>query len=76
MKRTSFSQIWFRYALELLDTAVVIVRIALAIRLHLSAGDWPQWGGTPSRCGVSDAKNLPSEWNVGEFDAANRPLDQ
>jgi outer membrane protein assembly factor BamB len=32
------------------------------------AGDWPQWGGTPSRSGVSDAKNLPTEWNTGDFE--------
>jgi outer membrane protein assembly factor BamB len=33
-----------------------------------SATDWPQWGGTASRAGVSDAKDLPVEWNVGDFD--------
>jgi outer membrane protein assembly factor BamB len=32
------------------------------------AGDWPQWGGMPSRCGVSDAKDLPVEWSIGDFD--------
>ncbi len=34
----------------------------------IHAGDWPQWGGAPSRCGISDAKNLPAEWTVGDFD--------
>jgi outer membrane protein assembly factor BamB len=45
--------------------------VALFSSAVLSAGDWPQWGGTASRSGLSDAKNLPSEWNVGEFDSEN-----
>ena len=37
--------------------------------VHLSAsdpgtGDWPMWGGTPDRNMVSNAKGLPSEWDV------------
>lgn len=31
-------------------------------------GDWAMWGGSPSRNNVPDAKNIPSEWNIGEFD--------
>ena len=31
-------------------------------------GDWPMWGGTPSRNNVPEAKNIPGEWNIGEFD--------
>ena len=27
-------------------------------------GDWPMWGGTPDRNMVSDAKGLPTEWDV------------
>jgi outer membrane protein assembly factor BamB len=42
---------------------------ALGYDSTVHAGDWPQWGGTPSRAGVADAKNLPSEWTVGEFDS-------
>ena len=35
----------------------------------LSAGDpgsgnWPMWGGTPDRNMVSNAKNMPTEWDV------------
>lgn len=30
--------------------------------------DWNQWGGTPDRNNVSDATNVPTEWEVGEFD--------
>jgi outer membrane protein assembly factor BamB len=29
-----------------------------------AAGDWPMWGGTPSRNMVADATGLPSEWDV------------
>ena len=28
------------------------------------AGDWPMWGGTPSRNMVSNMKGLPTEWDV------------
>jgi outer membrane protein assembly factor BamB len=27
-------------------------------------GDWPMWGGTPDRNMVSNAKGLPTEWDV------------
>ncbi|OHB86689.1 MAG: serine/threonine protein kinase [Planctomycetes bacterium RBG_16_64_12] len=30
-------------------------------------GDWTQWGGSPSRNNTPEAKNLPAEWQVGEF---------
>ena len=29
-----------------------------------AAGDWPMWGGTPSRNMVADATGLPAEWDV------------
>ena len=31
------------------------------------AADWPQWGGSPGRNNVADAKGIPVEWNVGRF---------
>jgi outer membrane protein assembly factor BamB len=31
-------------------------------------GDWAQWGGSPQRNNVPVATNVPTEWNVGEFD--------
>ena len=31
-------------------------------------GDWPMWGGTPSRNNVPEATNIPATWNIGEFD--------
>lgn len=30
--------------------------------------DMNQWGGSPSRNNVSDAKNIPAEWETGDFD--------
>jgi outer membrane protein assembly factor BamB len=32
-------------------------------------GDWNQWGGSPTRNNTPDAKNLPTEWEIGEFDS-------
>ena len=34
------------------------------------AADWNQWGGSPARNNVAEARNIPAEWSVGEFDAA------
>lgn len=31
-------------------------------------GDWPMWGGTPSRNNVPTATGIPSNWNIGDFD--------
>lgn len=36
------------------------------------SGDWPMWGGTPSRNNVPDATNIPSDWDIGEFDDDDR----
>jgi outer membrane protein assembly factor BamB len=33
-----------------------------------AAGDWPQWGGSPSRNNTPEAENLPAEWDLGKFD--------
>lgn len=32
------------------------------------SGDWPMWGGTPSRNNVPEVKNIPDAWKIGEFD--------
>jgi outer membrane protein assembly factor BamB len=32
------------------------------------AAEWNQWGGSPSRNNVPEAKSLPVEWAPGEFD--------
>ena len=39
-----------------------IVSLTLALTPALSAGDWPQFRG-PNANGVSDEKNLPTEWS-------------
>jgi outer membrane protein assembly factor BamB len=35
-----------------------------------TSGDWTQWGGSPSRNNVPEARNIPTEWEVGTFDYA------
>ena len=30
--------------------------------------DWAQWGGSPMRNNTPDGHNIPTEWNIGEFD--------
>lgn len=30
--------------------------------------DWGQWGGSPIRNNTPDGKNIPTEWEVGDFD--------
>ena len=32
------------------------------------AQDWPQWGGTASRNNTPQGRNIPTDWNVGEFE--------
>jgi len=32
------------------------------------AADWNQWGGSPQRNNTPEARNLPTEWETGEFD--------
>jgi outer membrane protein assembly factor BamB len=34
----------------------------------VAPADSPQWGGSPARNNVSDAKNIPTEWKVGQFE--------
>lgn len=33
-------------------------------QLKVQPTDWPQWGGSPHRNNVPDAKNLPVEWDL------------
>ena len=33
-------------------------------QLKVQPTDWPQWGGSPHRNNVPDAKNLPVEWDI------------
>jgi outer membrane protein assembly factor BamB len=38
--------------------------IVFAASAAVMANDWPMWGGTPTRNMVSDAKGLPTTWDV------------
>jgi hypothetical protein len=38
------------------------------VALQLLAADYAQWGGSPTRNNVSAERNLPTDWNPGEFD--------
>jgi len=47
--------------------ALILSTLALAAPgLHAGGpgSDWPMWGGTPERNMVSDAKGLPTDWDV------------
>src|SRR5687767_10355205 len=37
---------------------------AIAVQAQSTGGDWPMWGGTPSRNMVSSMKGLPIDWDV------------
>jgi outer membrane protein assembly factor BamB len=51
-------------------TSVLLTLATLSLAARpLVAADPPQFGSSPSRNNVSDAKNLPIEWAVGEFEA-------
>ena len=47
-----------------------LISLALSIGIVSAsqAGDWPTWGGDSSRNMVSDAKNIPSSFNPGDWD--------
>ena len=30
--------------------------------------DWNEWGGSPARNNTPVGHNIPTEWNIGEFD--------
>ena len=42
----------------------------------LAAADSPQWGGSATRNHVAEAKNMPVEWNVGQFRREERPWNR
>ncbi len=60
-----------RFSLRLTPTCKIFFP-ALAASILLAAlapaADWPQWGGSPGRNNAPDAKDVPAEWNVGQFD--------
>jgi outer membrane protein assembly factor BamB len=42
--------------------------IACLLTAPAAAAEWAQWGGSPHRNNVPDAKHLPTDWEPGEFD--------
>ena len=34
--------------------------------------DWAQWGGSPTRNNTPEGTNIPTDWDVGEFDRETR----
>lgn len=36
--------------------------------LTVPSGEWPQWGGSPSRNNATHGKDIPITWDVGKFD--------
>lgn len=58
------------FRLFLCDLALVLSAFCGISSPLVCAGEdaWPQWGGSAARNSVSDARHLPYEWTVGEFD--------
>ena len=54
--------------IKILVLAVLSLCTATA---NLFATEWNQWGGSSVRNNVSTAKNIPTEWNPGDFDTAS-----
>ena len=46
-----------------------VQRVALQRSADAKVGphDWPQWGGSSVRNNTPEGKNIPSHWEVGEF---------
>lgn len=36
--------------------------------VDVGLGDWPQWGGSSYRNNVPEGTNIPTEWEIGDFD--------
>ncbi len=47
----------------------------LLLSASLSAGDWPQWGGTPNRNMYSPEKGLPDRFEPGKFKPGTEDVD-
>lgn len=52
--------------------------VALTANINTAtAADWPQWGGSPARNNTPEGKNIPVEWDVGQFEPkSGRWLDK
>ena len=45
-----------------------LVPVSMNVAEESKSGDWAQWGGDSKRNNVPNAKNMPTDWNVGSFD--------
>lgn len=55
----------------------LLILTAIAIANTAAAADWPQWGGSPARNNTPQGKNIPVEWDVGQFEPkSGRWLDE
>jgi outer membrane protein assembly factor BamB len=45
--------------------------LTLSLLACCAGADWPQWGGSSARNNVPDGKNIPVEWNVGQFESGS-----
>lgn len=56
-------------------TLTIAISLAVSLLAHTaSAGNWPQWRG-PDGSGVSNEKDLPSEWSPGKNIKWKTPID-
>ncbi len=48
--------------------AVKLAAVDKSANAQIKPGDWTQWLGTAFRNNVPEAKNIPTEWDIGAFD--------
>ena len=60
----SHSPRWTAWMVALLLVLAVGIKSTPVAASDPGTGDWPMWGGTPDRNMVSNAKGLPTEWDV------------
>ncbi len=61
-----------RAALRAADISLAAVLCTVAFPAGARAADWPQWGRTPDRNMISEAKGLPDSFDVGQPDRTTR----
>jgi outer membrane protein assembly factor BamB len=53
-------------------SGIIVVLIAISAAPAKNAGsasaEWNQWGGSPARNNTPEGENIPTQWQVGEFD--------
>jgi outer membrane protein assembly factor BamB len=50
------------------DDASKLAAVDKSANAPVQPGDWAQWGGTSYRNNTPIAENIPTEWEVGDFD--------